>query len=112
MRDEINKIIKSKLYKDIKKDLLEQLKRNGIIGKYYIDLVNDYMDLWVTKSLLVEDIQTRGVQVSYDNGGGQSGKRKNDSIDQRLKVNAQMLKLLTEIGINPTQSYADEDDIL
>ncbi len=99
------------MYEEIKQDLLNQLERNGIFGKQYIDLVNDYMDLWVTKCLLVEDIQSRGVNVKYDNGGGQKGQKKNDSVEQRIKVNAQMLKLLSEIGIKPVQGGGEDDEL-
>lgn len=98
------------LYKNIKKDLLEQLERNGTIGEYYIDLVKDYMDMWITKTLLIKDIQERGVSVKWDNGGGQKGVKKNDSVDQLLKVNAQMLKLLSELGIKPAQAGGEMDE--
>lgn len=104
------KYLESELYGEIKQDLLDQLERNGTTGKYYNDLVNDYMDLWVTKCLLVDDIQQRGVTVKYDNGGGQKGKKKNDSVEQRIKVNAQMLKLLSELGIKPSQDGDAGDD--
>jgi len=111
-RAAVKKIIESELYADIKKDLLDQLDRNGTVGKYYTDLVDDYMDLWVTKNLLIEDIKKRGVTVTYNNGGGQKGRKKNDSVEQLIKVNAQMLKLLSEIGIKPTQTDGTdgEDD--
>ena len=105
------KIISLPLYAEIRSDLLDQLDRNGVIGKQYIDLVDDYMDLWVTKCLLVNDIQQRGVVVFYSNGGGQEGTRKNDSVEQRIKVNGQMLKLLSEIGIKPVQTGGDGDDL-
>lgn len=98
------------IYKEIKEDLLDQLERNGTVGKYYIDLVDDYMDLWNTKNLLVMDIKERGVVTTYNNGGGQSGHKKNDSVDQLLKVNQQMLKLLDSLGIKPSQMDGDEDD--
>lgn len=110
MNAKTKKYVFSEQYSIIKTDLLDQLDRNGTVGEYYIDLVEDYMDLWVTKSLLVDDIQTRGVTVRYDNGGGQKGRKKNDSVDQRLKVNAQMLKLLAEIGIKPSQYGGGDDD--
>lgn len=54
---------RTKLYIGIRKDLLDQLERNGTIGQYYADLLDDYMDLWYTKQALVADIQARGVQV-------------------------------------------------
>ena len=48
--------------------------------------------------------------VTYDNGGGQKGTKKNDSIDQRIKVNGQMLKILDSLGIKPTGNYLGGDD--
>ena len=95
---------------EIKKSLLSQLKSINASLNHYEDLINDYMDMWVTKSLLVDDIQQRGVTVTYDNGGGQRGAKKNDSIEQRIKVNAQMLKLLNELGIKPTQGGEGNDE--
>jgi len=109
--EDVKHIMRTDKYKNIKQDLIDQLERNGTVGKYYEDLVNDYMDMWVTKCLLVEDIQNRGVVVEYDNGGGQKGKKKNDSVEQRIKVNAQMLKLLSEIGIKPSQAGGEDDDL-
>lgn len=103
--------VTSDAYQNIKQDLLNQLERNGTFGKYYKDLVDDYMDMWVTKCLLVEDIRTRGVSVKYNNGGGQSGFKKNDSVDQRMKINAQMLRLLAELDIKPSQDGGEEDDL-
>lgn len=105
------KYLASELFSEVKKDLLDQLDRNGTVGKFYEDLVGDYMDMWVTKCLLVDDIQRRGVTVKYDNGGGQKGLKKNDSIEQRIKINAQMLKLLSELGIKPSQVDGDGDEL-
>ncbi len=99
------------VFSDIKNDLLEQLKQNGVEGKYYTDLVNDYMSMWSTKNQLIADITERGVNTVYNNGGGQTGRKKNDSVDQLIKINAQMLKLLSEIGIkpNPVIDYSNEE---
>ena len=100
---------KTKLYKTIKKDLVDQLERNGTIGKYYYDLIEDYMDLWLTKVALVDDIQTRGVKVDTFSASGVPRTKKNESIDLRIKVNAQMLKLLAELGIKPVQAGGEDD---
>jgi len=94
---------------EIKQDLLDQLERNGTIGKYYIDLVDDYMALWDTKKKLIADIKERGVTVKYQNSETQWGYKKNDSVDQLVKVNQQMLKLLDALGIKPSQD-GDPDD--
>lgn len=103
---------KSTDYDEIRSDLLMQLKTNQTTGKFYLDLVEDYMDLWLTKNLLLADIKSRGVTVRYNNGGGQSGYKKNDSVEQVLKVNTQMLRILDSIGIKPSASVGGEDDEL
>lgn len=96
--------------KEIKQDLLDQLDRNGTTGKYYIDLVDDYMDFYDTKEKLIKDIKERGVTCKYQNGENQWGYKKNDSVDQLLKVNQQMLKLLDALGIKPSQDGDVDDD--
>lgn len=105
-------IKREKKFKQLKADLLNQLERSGNEKSYYVDLVNDYMHLYITKTLLQEDINIRGVRVRYDNGGGQSGIKKNDSIEQLLKVNTQMLKILEALEISPEVDDDLEDDEL
>ena len=69
-------IMRTKKFRTIKADLLDQLERSGNRKEYYIDLVEDYMNLYITKILLKEDVFERGVKVRYDNGGGQCGYKK------------------------------------
>lgn len=95
---------------EIKTDLLEQMEKNGTEGKYYTDLVDKYMDFWDVENALIDDIKKRGVVTEYNNGGGQKGHKKNDSVDQRIKVNAQMLKILDSLGIKPNMSDNGGDD--
>lgn len=104
--------LQSERYAEIKQDLLDQLDRSGTVGKYYTDLVEDYMSFWVDKCLLTDDIQSRGVVVTYNNGGGQSGKKRNDSIADKIKVNVQMLNILNALGIKPAQADGGDDDPL
>jgi phage terminase small subunit len=95
----------------IKKDLLNQLERNGVIGEHYLDLINDYMSFWDIKNKLLKDIKDRGVSVRYDNGGGQSGYKKNDSLAELSKTNTQMLKILNDLGLKATEMEpANGDD--
>ena len=77
----------------IRNDLLAQLERNGTGGQYYEDLVEDYMALWDTKTKLIADIRERGVTVLYITSAGQ------------------MLKLLTELGIQPAQADTEDDEL-
>lgn len=114
--EEVKKITRSKAYKEIEKDLLDELEANGTCGKFFEDMVQDYMAMYVTKTLLVKDIQKRGTIVEYNNGGGQCGFKKNESVDMFNKTNAQMLKLLSELGLKANVAVNgggdDEDFVL
>ena len=83
----------------IKQDLIDQLERQGVYGSHYLDLINDYISLWDIKNKLIQDIKKRGVSVRYQNGPGQWGYKKNDSIAELNKTNGQMLKILSELGL-------------
>lgn len=112
--EDVKRITRTKVYREIEKDLRDQLEANGTYGKFYEDMVADYMAMYVTKTLLVEDIQKRGTIVKYNNGGGQSGYKKNEAVDMFNKTNAQMLKLLNELGLkaNAMMGGGDFDDEL
>ena len=94
---------------DIKKDLLDQLERNGVYGFHYRDLINDYMSLWDIKNKLIKDIKERGVSIYWCNGGGQEGRKKNDSISELNKTNAQMLKILSELNLKAGAAGSADD---
>ncbi len=90
----------TEIFKEIKHDLLAQINKKDV-NRHFVNLIDDYMDLWAIKNLLIEDISKRGVSIKYNNGGGQGGYKKNDSVSELVKINAQMLKILNELGINP-----------
>ena len=91
---------------EIRNDLVDQLERNGVIGNQYQDLIDDYMALWGVKNNLIMDIRARGVSVPWNNGGAQSGFKKNESIAELNKTNAQMLKILNELGLKAKKTEA------
>lgn len=99
-------IIKSN---EIKEDLLKQLHENETYGKHYEDLIEDYMALWEIKNRLIEDIKKRGVSIEWNNGI-QNGRKKNDSISELNKTSAQMLKILSELGLKPSPKAEEWDD--
>ena len=106
------KIRKTSAYKAIRKSLLDQLERGGNDVPHFKDLVEDYMKMYIIKELASNDVQTRGTFVEWSNSETQYGSKKNDSVDQVLKTNAQMLKLLDMLGIKPDASSAGDDDEL
>jgi len=70
---------KSQIREQIKQDLTDQLERQGVYGRHFLDLIEDYMALWDTKNALISDIKKRGVMIKYQNGENQWGYKKNDS---------------------------------
>jgi len=102
--------LENTLSNEIRYDLIKQLEGNGTYGKHYVDLVDDYMALWDIKNRLIDDIKVRGVSVMWVNGK-QQGMKKNDSIPELNKTSAQMLKILSELGLKPSPKADEYDDI-
>lgn len=93
----------------IKKDLLEQLHKRGATQSYYNSLVDDYLSFYDVKNNLIEDIEERGVAIPWNNGGGQCGVKKNDSVAELTKINAQMLKILSELGLRGADIKVEDE---
>ena len=93
------KLTRDKERELIRNDLLKQLKDRNMFQQYYVSLVNDYIHLWDVKNGLVDNIEENGVTITYNNGGGQSGEKKNDCVPELYRINGQMLKLLDNLGL-------------
>ena len=93
------------LRKAIEDDLKKQLSDKRITGRHYHDLISDYMSLWDIKNMLIEDIDNRGVVVTWN-----GNLKKNDSVSELNKTNAQMLKLLSELGLKVSDVNMDGDE--
>lgn len=100
----------NKSYEKVHRNLLKQLEENETNEDRYIDLINDYMKMWNIKNELIADIEYRGAVVSWSNGK-QQGEKTNDSVTQLLKVNNQMLKILSELNLKPVTTGDGDDDI-
>lgn len=98
------------LRNEIKQDLLYQLEENGTRGKHFEDLVSDYMSMWDIKNKLIDDIKLRGVAIAWANSATQQGHKKNDSVAELNKTNAQMLKILQQLNIKASSETVDDSD--
>ena len=105
------RIKRTKAYKKIKASLVDQLDRSGNETPFFLDLVDDYMKMYVIKELANHDVQTRGTFVAWSNSETQYGSKKNDSVDQILKTNQQMIKLLDMLGIHPEDGDPDDEEL-
>lgn len=104
----IEELIDSDTYTNVKTDLIAQLQEKEDDTDSFKNLVEDYMSLWITKSLLIKDIQDNGINMVYNNGGGQSGVKANPSVKQLLQVNQQMLRILDKLKINAKKGKDSE----
>lgn len=92
----------------IKQDLVDQLERNGTYGDHYLDLVDDYIQLWTIKNKLIRDGKKHPF-TEWRNSETSFGRKKNDSIDQAVKVNQQMIKILEFLGLKPPKDGGEID---
>lgn len=104
------KTIKNTKRNEIRLSLREQLQDKNVTGEHFYDLVEDYMSLWDIKNSLIADIKLRGVNVEYNNGGGQQGYKRNDSLGELNKINASMVKILQFMKITTDEVSDDDDD--
>jgi P27 family predicted phage terminase small subunit len=91
--------------KRIETDLNKQLKEKEIKGTHYEDLVQDYLSMWDVKNKLIDSIEKEGVKVS-----GMHGPKSNPAINDLNKTNAQMLKILSELGLKANGEGGDDDE--
>lgn len=94
----------------IKTDLLNQLVEQNKFGKDFESMIEDYITLEKTKRKLKKDIEDKGVRIEVKTGNGFTKEVKNDSVELFVKVNNQMLKIRSELGLNePSQTPKDGD---
>lgn len=108
---ETERIKRTKEYRQIRDSLIDQLERSGNDTPYFLNLVEDYMSMYVNKELCKNDISERGLNITSVGSTGQLVTKKNDSIDTSLKINQQMIKLLDMLGIKPETGYEDDEDL-
>lgn len=110
----------------IKEDITNQLENLSKYGKFYDDLVNEYLCLLSIREGLKEDIQKQGIRYKFTNGNGKEQEKANESVTSLIKVEQIMLKIVNDLEINqallkPQTSDSsssnlitgdDEDDLL
>ena len=98
-----------KKYEELKEELKQQLITKDNYNKITIELLEKCINFTKIEDELIKDIDKRGVSIAWNNGGGQKGRKKNDSIAELTKVNAQKIKILDKLGIKAPESKEDGD---
>lgn len=112
---------KTKAYKQMREQMIEDLKAAGIKNAYFLDKVDRFMSLWVRSKELEADLEERGIRVEYCNGT-QRGETDNKSLDRLMKVYDRMDEIHRQLGYQETvkagrqaqakMNTGDEDDEL
>lgn len=96
-----------KLQDVIREDLLNQLHEQEKFGKYFEDLVEDYVYNVGLKRKLQNDIDINGIRYKATTGNGYTTFKPNESIVNLHKTNAQMLKILSDLNLKEPDSNPD-----
>lgn len=112
---------RTKVYREMRDQMIADLKSAGIYNAYFLDKVERFMSLWCQSKILEDDLSTRGIRVEYQNGS-QRGETDNKSLDRLMKVYDRMDELHRQLGYQETvkhgkkvaaqNSESDDDDEL
>lgn len=92
---------------------MEQLKLQNKTGKFYEDLVNDYVEYWNLKKKLIADVKKKGIRYETFNGNGIKVEKANESIQNLQKTTVTMLKILNDLNLRePLLDNTSEDEYL
>lgn len=100
----------SKKYEELKEELKQQLITKANYNKVTKELLEKYINFTKIEDKLIKDIEKRGVSIRWDNGGGQKGYKKNDSIAELTKTNNQKIKILDKLGIKAPELKEEGDE--
>lgn len=108
----VEDVEKTKEYKKIKRSLMKQIKNMGCDTPHFISLAEDYMHMYAVKEIAIQDVKDRGNIIHYIGSNGGKMTKKNDSTEQIIKMNTQMIKILDLLGIKPGNGVvADEEEL-
>lgn len=96
----------------IKIDLQNQLESQGKFGKFFDDLIDDYLFLVKLKEDLQNDINLKGIRYDCMTGNGYATEKPNESVQNILKVNGQMLKILQDLDLKAPSEDGGGDGLL
>lgn len=95
-------------YRELKRSMMDALAVRGIDEEVYRDKVQEYMDFWVRRQALRDDIARRGLTITDDRGR----MTENRSVSLEIQVSRQMLAIFTTLGFreDALASGRSEDD--
>ena len=98
-------------YRELRRSLIDNLEARGMLEQIYRDKAMEYMDLWVRRRELQDDINERGVAVEDERRGWVE----NRSVTLELQTAKLMLSIYNALGFaekaGSGRSMAAEDEL-
>lgn len=101
---------RTKAFRTIRAEMIEKLAQRGMDEPVYVDKVDEYMDFWVRRLKLRDDVDERGLTVTDERGRISE----NRSVSQETQVSRHMLALFIALGFKPDEfsGVSGDDDEL
>ena len=102
---------RTRAYRELLESLLRSLAARSLDEDVYWDKVQEYMDFWVRRQELRDDIARRGLTVTDDRGR----LMENRSVSLEIQVSRQMLAIFATLGFKEdalASGQRDDDDEL
>lgn len=97
---------RTRAYRELLESLLRCLAVRGLDEDVYRDKVQEYMDFWVRRQELRDDIARRGLTVTDDRGR----LMENRSVSLEIQVSRQMLAIFSTLGFKEDALAAGQQD--
>lgn len=101
-----------KFIKQVKDSLVKQLSDRGADSECFVDLIEDYMELFAIKEDLLTDISERGVVYTDVSSVGIEMQKNNPSVKEVVNISRQMLAILKQLNLTTDNIEVPEDDEL
>lgn len=95
---------RSDQYRTLRESMFEALEQRGALTPLAADKVEEYLDFWVQRQQLREDVRSRGLTVTDERGRP----TENRSVSLGVQVARQMMDILRYLNLTQLPEEVDE----
>ena len=98
---------RTKEFRALRQSLLDNLRERGLDTQCYEDKVDEYMDFWVMRRQLLDDVAARGLTLTDERGR----MMENRSVSLAVQTARQMQDILRLLGICGDRQREEDDEL-
>lgn len=98
---------RTKEFRALRQSLLDNLHERGLDTQCYEDKVDEYMDFWVMRRQLLDDVAARGLTLTDERGR----MMENRSVSLAVQTARQMQDILRLLGICGDRQREEDDEL-